>query len=486
VPDQLNASAHAIYQAWPDAERRAIVAALSYKGTLDVAHPFLKLVHPFAASRVEAWEKAWPLLRRQPELAAELLGAALADRARRLSAFTTSSELERLAELGAPGRRELARLLEEGSGAALDVQESAAARRLLEAVEARAGVDFAALPDASSQEPLIARARLALADPPQTLAERLRRRAIEDAVLAVQAAPPEERAAALERLSALLDQSPRTATGANALALKARIGLWTAFAAATLAIALAAAPAVLALSAASPLLAGVAAAAGGAVAARSLTRPLDFRDSRVAIGPRQESAQLPEWIPAQRALARLAERLGLSPQDTPTLGLWSDEPGQVWRGWNGWSGGTGLNARAVVALDENWLSAEERELEALLAHELGHLATGELRWRNVLSRLRRAAGWTLLGALAAAPTLGGLGLWLAAAAAVAWVVSGLVGLAWLRQTELRADRFAAKLVGEEAVRSFLARLGSSAPSGSRLATLFSDHPSIDERQRRLR
>jgi Zn-dependent protease with chaperone function len=343
-----------------------------------------------------------------------------------------------------------------------------------------------AKPDADART--LSAARAELEKPAETLSARLRAQALTEAVTAVEGSSGDERRLALERLRALLEDPAGDAGGAAASggAPRLRLPLWSALGAAALALGLAAGPAIAALVALSPLAAAGAGAAGGALVARSLSRPLDFRDARAAVGPREISRDIPEWARAQRALLRLTARLGAAPEQAPSLALWSDEPGSARPSWDGWSGGVGVNARSVVAVGERWLTAAELELEGLIAHELGHLATGELRWRALWSRLHRAARWAALAAPALIPVAGWL--WPALAAA-AWAASGLLGLAFLRRAELRADKFAAKLAGPDAARAFLARLAAEAPEtpgvSGRLLSLFSDHPTLERRRAAL-
>jgi len=340
----------------------------------------------------------------------------------------------------------------------------------------------------TAEDALLSAARAKLAAPAENLAERLRAQALAEALETAERSSGDERRLALERVSALMSDGAG-AQGSNALPDGSpRLGapLWAALAAAALALAAGFIPALTTLAGLSPLLAGAGALAGGGALAASMSRPLDFRDPRVTLGPREESSALPEWIPAQRALGRLVERLGLAAERRPSLALWNDAPGDPRPSGNGWSGGLSVDARAVVAVGERWLSAPQAALEGLLAHELGHLATGEQRWRNVWARLEKASRWSALAALASVPAAGWL--W-AAAAGGAWLACSLLGFAYLRRAELRADRFSAALAGPASARAFLDELERFAPRSTGfvafLERFLSDHPSLDKRKEAL-
>jgi heat shock protein HtpX len=175
---------------------------------------------------------------------------------------------------------------------------------------------------------------------------------------------------------------------------------------------------------------------------------------------------------------------------------------------------TGRDERhAVVAATEGLLrTVDDRELRGVLAHELAHV-----RDRDVLVMTIAA---TLAGAISfAAQTLifssllgGGRGrgvnpLILVVAALTAPIAAMLLRLAISRTREYRADEVGAKTTGDpEALASALAKLetanarrpltvGSPAQAslyivnplrGGGLSRLFSTHPPIQERIRRLR
>ncbi len=150
--------------------------------------------------------------------------------------------------------------------------------------------------------------------------------------------------------------------------------------------------------------------------------------------------------------------------------------------FNGWSRGVGIKEQSVVAIGEHWLSASEQALEGVLAHELGHLFTGEQRWNEVLRRLETAGLWSAAAtAILAHVFLPGVPALIAAA----WIVARLAHLAYRRRAELRADAFAAKLAGPDAARAFLEEALVQEPPSSEFAHLFTEHPSTAARLRAL-
>ncbi|MBI4676834.1 MAG: hypothetical protein HY748_04565 [Elusimicrobia bacterium] len=97
-------------------------------------------------------------------------------------------------------------------------------------------------------------------------------------------------------------------------------------------------------------------------------------------------------------------------------------------------------------------------------------AANDAELADLASDLAVLTGWTFLLPLAGA--LVGL---LAA--------SYLLGLGYDRALELRADRFAARLAGTEAVRELLGFFRSRSSAGG--GGILSDHPTLDEREARL-
>jgi heat shock protein HtpX len=173
---------------------------------------------------------------------------------------------------------------------------------------------------------------------------------------------------------------------------------------------------------------------------------------------------------------------------------------------------TGRNpSRAVVAVTRGLLGALDRhELEGVLAHELGHVLNRDILISSVVACLcgaimflATAARW---GALMAADDERGDGLVWIAVALLAPIGALLVQLGISRSREYRADELGARLSGkplalasalqkiETAVQAAPLRVSPQAahlflvpplPKGW-LATIFSTHPSTEERVRRLK
>lgn len=351
---------------------------------------------------------------------------------------------------------------------------------------------------------------LARLDQPQAaLSDRLRRDALRAALAELDVAMGDERKAARRRLRDLLDGRRG---GAPAAAFSGRAWTTGAFATAGAALLTGLLPGLLLLWTLSPLAAGAAGLATAGAAALQLRRSPDFRNPQVQLGPEQESASLPEWIAPQRALAELATRAGASPG--PRLGLALETgatPSEQLSG-NAFAGGVDLSPRSYVAIGERWLSQPREIMEAAMAHELGHLATGELAARARWAMLHGLASlFAPLGAFVAflsgaeasrtralrlagvgaahlllLPLLAGSGLWLTLyllgnALALA---SCLLDQAVSRRNELRADAFAARLVGVPATEAFLdaIELFSGGQDGGPL----NSHPSLKHRRANVR
>jgi heat shock protein HtpX len=164
------------------------------------------------------------------------------------------------------------------------------------------------------------------------------------------------------------------------------------------------------------------------------------------------------------------------------------------------------SAVAVTAGIRKLLS--EDELRGVLAHELGHVRHRDILLTTVVASI--ASAITYLGYLALwvggdddSPLgiLGPLLLWL-----LAPIAAGIIQLAISRQREYAADATGAEICGNpESLASALLRLESGAQAipmqvnqaseplyivkpfhGGGLANLFSTHPPIEERVRRLR
>lgn len=169
-----------------------------------------------------------------------------------------------------------------------------------------------------------------------------------------------------------------------------------------------------------------------------------------------------------------------------------------------------VNALAVgtktVAVTRGALALPADEIEALLAHEIGHLAHRDSKVRlvaHVANLAGTVAAWAITGLIAALGVIGmiggtwgdrqmfGLGLFLVAFAwflkLVAWCLSKLLELSFLavgRSEECRADAYAARHGYRDALVRLLNRFDTAhEPHGA--AALFATHPAVHARIDRL-
>jgi len=164
---------------------------------------------------------------------------------------------------------------------------------------------------------------------------------------------------------------------------------------------------------------------------------------------------------------------------------------------------------ALVAISTGLLrSMPRREVEAVLAHEVSHVANGDMVTLALVQgvvnafviALSRIAGWVVDRFVLRNEE--GYGPAYLATSLVAQLVLGFLAspiVFWVsRQREYRADAGAARSVGASAMIAALERLGRSSPdplpdslrafgiSGGRKRSWFSTHPSIEERIEALR
>jgi heat shock protein HtpX len=166
---------------------------------------------------------------------------------------------------------------------------------------------------------------------------------------------------------------------------------------------------------------------------------------------------------------------------------------------------TGDRRDAAIALSDGLLRRMHlRELAGVLAHEISHVANGDIRVMAFADLVSRVTG--MLGLFGQVLLLVSLPLWLLSAVAIPWMpillllfaptLSALVQLALSRSRELEADRSAVELSGDpEGLASALQKLerrqgglwervfmpGRRIPEPSVLRT----HPPTDERVQRL-
>ncbi len=185
--------------------------------------------------------------------------------------------------------------------------------------------------------------------------------------------------------------------------------------------------------------------------------------------------------PLQEQTLSLAKRAGVLPPRVRVLE--SDLP-------NAWVTGL-IGQRSTVFLTKGLLSdLPERQVLAVIAHELGHVRLGHVSIYLSLSLLSIYSGW-LSAELLPASLAGHAGLMRTSVfVGLAPVLTSIV----IRRCELAADRFSAELTGDplalaealvaitKAVDQVRSKQG---PVRSFLTRLVSTHPATEERARRL-
>ena len=173
---------------------------------------------------------------------------------------------------------------------------------------------------------------------------------------------------------------------------------------------------------------------------------------------------------------------------------------------------TGMNKNnALVAVSTGLLRGmERREVEAVLGHEISHVANGDMITLTLIQGvvntfvifLARVVGSIVDSALRGNREGGGGGIGYFVTVMVAQLVLGVLAsiiVAWFsRRREFRADAGGAKLEGRDAMAAALARLGGNpAPTtlpkevqafgiSGTIGKLFATHPPIEERIAALR
>jgi heat shock protein HtpX len=183
---------------------------------------------------------------------------------------------------------------------------------------------------------------------------------------------------------------------------------------------------------------------------------------------------LPEDHPLTRAVHGMAAELRLP---APHVGIYPDDD------INAFAAGSGPK-KAVVSFSQGLIDrCTQRELLAIAAHELAHIANNDMRRMQYASSFQNALTWYML--------------FERARAVVRWLLGTVGELLILRLSRTReywADATAAALVGKEPMIEALRRLHGDPvkPSVSRLAyarmmirsnpsEVFSTHPTIPNR-----
>jgi heat shock protein HtpX len=175
---------------------------------------------------------------------------------------------------------------------------------------------------------------------------------------------------------------------------------------------------------------------------------------------------------------------------------------------NAFATGRNPNHSAVAVTEGIRKLLSEDELRGVLAHELGHVRNRDILLTSVVASIASAITWIgymvlWIGGDDDSPLgiIGPLLLWL-----LAPIAAAIIQLAISRQREYSADATGAEICGNpESLASALLRLESGAQAvpmqvnnateplyivkpfhGGGLASLFSTHPPIEERVRRLR
>ena len=202
------------------------------------------------------------------------------------------------------------------------------------------------------------------------------------------------------------------------------------------------------------------------------------------------------------AVGKLAQRAGIS---MPEVAVYDGEP-------NAFATGAFKNS-ALVAVSTGLLqSMTKEEVEAVLAHEISHVANGDMVTMTLIQGvlntfvvfLSRVVGYVVDRALSRNDDNGGTGIGYFVTVLVCQIVFGIgasVIVAWFsRHREFRADAGAAQLLGTpQPMINALARLGgmqaeslpqSMAALGINdkpgFMELFSSHPPIEQRIEALR
>jgi heat shock protein HtpX len=209
------------------------------------------------------------------------------------------------------------------------------------------------------------------------------------------------------------------------------------------------------------------------------------------------SSQAEAWLLG--TVAELATKAGIEP---PEVAIYeSAEPNAFATGWN-------RNASLVAVSTGLLARMNEREIAAVLGHEVAHVANGDMVTLALLQGVlntfvilaSRVVGSIVDKAVFRTERGHGPGFWITTIAAeiVLGLLATMVVMAFSRWREFRADAGSARLVGKAAMAQALLRLRGAGendlPDGLRafgirgggaLSRLFASHPPIEERIRRL-
>lgn len=237
---------------------------------------------------------------------------------------------------------------------------------------------------------------------------------------------------------------------------------------------------------------------GGSLVSLVASKPIALWSTGAKV-LRQPASRDEQWL--VDTVAELAKQVGLG---RPDVAIWNSPVP------NAFATGARRN-HALVAVSTGLLrSMRPDEVRAVLAHEVAHIANGDMITMSLLQGvlntfvivLARAAGSIVDGALSGDEDRGpGIGYFVATMAAqvLFGMLASIVVMWFSRRREYRADAGAAELVGAAPMIAALQRLKSSSgeadlpqdlaafgiQSGS-LAGLFRSHPPIEDRIAALR
>ncbi|MCF7917760.1 protease HtpX [Candidatus Gracilibacteria bacterium] len=197
-------------------------------------------------------------------------------------------------------------------------------------------------------------------------------------------------------------------------------------------------------------------------------------------------------------ISRIAHQLGMN---DPEVGVYpSAEVNAFATGWS--------RNHSLVAVSEGLLrELDEGELEGVLAHEMAHIANGDMVTMTLLQGVlntfviffARVAAFALQRLLSDKEEVGGMAYWITSIAfeIVFGILASIILFAYSRRREFAADRGGAEFVGKSKMIAGLKRLQQLtskidtrqkslatmkiADKPSKIGKIFSTHPSLDER-----
>ena len=232
---------------------------------------------------------------------------------------------------------------------------------------------------------------------------------------------------------------------------------------------------------------------GGAFISLLISKPMAkwSTGARVIVQPANATEA---WL--MNTVAAQAQRAGIA---MPEVAVYEGEP-------NAFATGASKNASLVAVSTGLLASMTQDEVEAVLAHEVAHIANGDMVTLTLIQGvvntfvifLARVVAYAVDSFLRKDEESSGPGIAYTITAIVCDILFGILAsiiVAWFsRRREYRADRGAAQIMGTpRPMIDALARLGGFAPgalpknmaasgiAGGGVMSLFSSHPSCEER-----